>query len=446
MKLLVPFITLFLASCGVHNHRYNAEDTYYQDDYYAYGDYDPYYGYGSSEYSTAGDGVYYSNYDNSYNFYPDRWGINYSNVYYSPYRYPRVGFYFSSARNCHHTYSYWSSWCSSPSYWSGFRFGSGYYTSNWWPSWGFGLGYSSFYYDNYWWYNHWRNRTYDHYRPTQRGYYSARNEARRLTQGRHSQRYKGNTSRRHTYQRNNPNAVSRSRSSHNRSSSTRSASRSGSRSVNRNTNRSRNSARGAHSRQQSAALNRNTSNYREITGNRSSRAEDRSTNTALQQRLQRQYAERNIKQPSNNYQKPATNNRQPVASQIRSRNTQTRVKPMNSQSPVYHTNTKPMVQQQRRAQSVSQKPQMVQRSSGTRTSVQRTTQVVPNRTASNSQRSAQRSQSVVRNTTRQASKPARSNRSKSQSKSSNNRSSSNKSSRGSKARVSSRSNDRGRQR
>ena len=38
MKLFIPFMTLFLASCGVHHHRYDAaEDTYYQDDYYAYG-------------------------------------------------------------------------------------------------------------------------------------------------------------------------------------------------------------------------------------------------------------------------------------------------------------------------------------------------------------------------------------------------------------------------
>ena len=64
MKILIPILTLFLASCATHNHRYDArDDVYYEDDYYAYGDYDPYYGYGTSEYSTAGDGVYYNNYN-----------------------------------------------------------------------------------------------------------------------------------------------------------------------------------------------------------------------------------------------------------------------------------------------------------------------------------------------------------------------------------------------
>ena len=173
MKLMIPILTLFLVSCGVHNHRYNAEeDVYYQEDYYAYDNYDPYYGYGSGEYSTTGDGVYYNN----YNYYPDRWGITYSNVYYSPYRYPRVGFYFSSSYNC--GYSYWSNWCS-PWYRSPFHWGYHYG----WSSWGIGLGYSGYYYDNYWWYNHWRNRTYHHPRT---GYYSARNEVRRLNNNRYN--------------------------------------------------------------------------------------------------------------------------------------------------------------------------------------------------------------------------------------------------------------------
>ena len=138
MKFLIPFLTLFLASCGVHNHRYDTQqDVYYEDDYYAYDNYDPYYGYGSSEYSTAGDGVYYNN----YNYYPDRWGVTYSNVNYSPYRYPRVGFYLSSGYNC--GYSYWSTRCSSGFYGSSF-YGSSYYGSGFGPYYGFGLGFGGY--------------------------------------------------------------------------------------------------------------------------------------------------------------------------------------------------------------------------------------------------------------------------------------------------------------
>jgi len=171
IKVLVPLLTLFLVSCGVHNHRYDTnQDVYYQDDYYAY---DPYYGYGSSDYTDVGDGVYYNN----YNYYPDRWGVTYSSDNFSPYRYPRVGFYFSSGSHC--SYSYWSTWCSS-GYWPSSYYSSSYYGVGWWPSYGFGLSYSSYYYDNYWWYNHWRNRNYYHNSPNQYRHYSARSEAVRL--------------------------------------------------------------------------------------------------------------------------------------------------------------------------------------------------------------------------------------------------------------------------
>lgn len=178
MKFIAPLLFLFLSAC-VHHHRHDAhEDVYYQDDYYAYDGYDPYYGYGNQSYSSAGGGVYYNN----YNYYPDRWGINYSTAYYSPYRYPRLGFYYASS-NCGHWY--WSSWCSPNFY--GHYYGHRSYRYGW-PHWGFSIGFSS-YYDNYWWYNHWRNRTYDYYRPSRSGYHAARNEVRRLSRD-HATQYR----------------------------------------------------------------------------------------------------------------------------------------------------------------------------------------------------------------------------------------------------------------
>ena len=160
------------------------------------------------DYSTTGDGVYYSN----YNYYPDRWGVTYSNVYYSPFRYPRVGFYFSSGHQC--GYSYWSTWCGYSHWPAGYRY------SSWWPSWGYGLVYAS-YYDNYWWYNHWRNRNYEHYRPGRHGYNKARNEAVRLQRNnryyRYNNRAHNNSANRGSYQRpNNRGTVDRSRNTGNR--------------------------------------------------------------------------------------------------------------------------------------------------------------------------------------------------------------------------------------
>ena len=332
MKILIPILTLFLASCGVHNHRYDAEqDVYYEDDYYAYDNYDSYYGYGSSDYSTTGDGVYYNN----YNYYPDRWGVTYSNVYYSPFRYPRVGFYFSTANNC--GYSYWSNWCSPG--WGSSYYGSGYYASSWWPTYGFGLSYSSYYYDNYFWYNHWRNRNYYHNRPTQRGYYSARNEAGRLTNGRYYSNYKNNQPRnnnqRNSNYRSNPRVIDRGRSTGNRTINRSSG--------NRTINRSKPVQR---SRQQSAVLNPSGSSYRPATG---------SQNTARVAVTGRAATDgRNLQ--NNRYQKPAlvssnvTNQRVRQTNSLRqtARDNQkpqqqppVQVKPMNSQSPVYYSNTRP---------------------------------------------------------------------------------------------------------
>ncbi len=342
MKRLLPLITIFLASCGVHNHRYADDEVYYQDNYYAYDNYDPYYGYGTSAYSTAGDGVYYNN----YNYYPDRWGVTYSNVNYSPFRYPRVGFYFSSGHNC--GYSYWSTWCSS-NYWPSSYYGSSYYASSWWPSYGFGLSYSSYYNDNYWWYNHWRNRNYYHNRPTQHGYYSARNEARRLSNGRYNSRYKyqqpRNNQRNGYYNRSNPNGVSRSRST-------------GNRVINRSsgTRNSRSNQPVQRSRQQSAVLQPNRSNYRQVTaGQRSARSavSNRVNERSLQNRVQQNYAERNL--PNSIEQQPTVSAREQVSQRTRqtsSYNTRSytqqkpiqapvRVKPMNSQSPVYYSNSRP---------------------------------------------------------------------------------------------------------
>ena len=343
MKILIPIMTLFLASCGVHNHRYDAnQDTYYEDDYYAYDNYDPYYGYGSSEYSSTGDGVYYNN----YNYYPDRWGVTYSNVNYSPFRYPRVGFYFSTANNC--GYSYWSNWCAPG--WGSSYYGSGFYASNWWPSYGFGLSYSSYYYDNYFWYNHWRNRNYYHNRPTQHGYYSARNEASRLVNGRYYSRYKNNSPGRNNNQRNNNQRNSNYRSNPrpvNRGRST------GNRVINRSSgNRAnRNNKPTQRSQQQSAALNPNGANYRQATSRQNSSREvvtGRSETGNLQNNIQRNYAERNL--PNNRYQKPALVASEVPRQRVRQPNNTyqkpqqpaaVRVKPMNSQSPVYHNNTRP---------------------------------------------------------------------------------------------------------
>ncbi|TDR23616.1 hypothetical protein [Marinicella litoralis] len=340
MKILLPFLTLFLASCGVHHHRYDAEqDTYYQDDYYAYDNYDPYYGYGSAEYSSAGDGVYYNN----YNYYPDRWGVNYSNVYYSPYRYPRVGFYYSSINNC--GYSYWSTWCS-PGAWP-----SSYYSNGWWPSFGFGLSYSvgySGYYDNYWWYNHYRHRNYNHNRPTQRGYYSARNETRRLANSRyHNQSKKPN----HNRYGNKPQAVNRARNSSNRP-------------VNRAPNRSNSNSRQRSStvnnraRQEAAVINH--SNQNRVQNNDYQSARSQVVYRSSSSQLLQQNSQNNVQRIQQNHE-PSTqmrrNRYQSAASSTDSIsvNQNIRVKPMNSQSPVYHTNTI------RRQTTTLQRPQINQR-------------------------------------------------------------------------------------
>jgi hypothetical protein len=318
MKTLIPFLSLFLASCGVHNHRYDSEqDAYYQNDYYAYDNYDPYYGYGSSGYSTTGDGVYY----NDYNYYPDRWGVNYSNVYYSPYRYPRVGFYFSSGYGC--GYSYWSNGCSSR-YWP-----SSYYVYNSWPSYGFGFSYSSYYYDNNWWYNHWRHRNYEHYRPTQTGFYSARNEALRLNNSRYynSHKYNQRNNRYNNTYRNNPTAVNRGRSSSNRP-------------VNRSNNRTNNSNKPSRAakpvqRGRQEAV-QNNQRYNQIRANDSvrSQATARSSSQGLQSRINEDYVQRNYQ--NNRYQ-----SQKPTQTASNSSMQTNRVKPMNSQSPVYQTNTVP---------------------------------------------------------------------------------------------------------
>jgi hypothetical protein len=186
MKRLFPLAALFLVACASTDYRYD-DDYYYSDDYYGYDSYDPYYGYGS-DYSSAGGGVYYNN----YNYYPDRWGISYSTVYYSPYRYPRAGFYYSSSR------------CGWGWYYDCYP-GYGFYYNSW-PRYGFGWGlglsynhYSTHYYNHYGWYNNWRYHSYNPYRygsrydsnyPSNRGYYSARNEARRLGERQRSNIYK----------------------------------------------------------------------------------------------------------------------------------------------------------------------------------------------------------------------------------------------------------------
>jgi hypothetical protein len=326
MKKLLPFITLFLSSCAVHHHRYDAEqDAYYQSDYYAYDNYDPYYGYGSMDYSSAGDGVYYSN----YNYYPDRWGVTYSNVYYSPYRYPRVGFYYSSGGHC--GYSYWSTWCGY-SYWPS----SYYYSSGWWPSWGLGLAYYS-YYDNYWWYNHWRNRNYNHYRPGRHGYNSARNEAVRLERNNRYYRYTGKG---HNNQQRSSRSgvVNRSRNTGQRGISTRSTQRS------RETNRSRSVP--SRQRQQEAAVSQPRSSYRSGTRDLVAGSAQPATRSVAGQQVIQRNATSGLQQRVRQQHSQQTASRQHSSSQTITQPTnryrQTRVKPMNSQTPVYHTNTKPV--------------------------------------------------------------------------------------------------------
>ncbi len=415
MKIIIPLMTLFLASCGVHNHRYDAaQDAHYEDDYYAYDNYDPYYGYGSSEYSTAGDGVYYNN----YNYYPDRWGVNYSNVNYSPYRYPRVGFYYSSGYNC--GYSYWSTRCS-PGFFGSSHYGYNHYASSWWPSYGFGLsyggygGYGGYYASNYWWYNHWRNRNYNHHRPTRSGYYSARNEAGRLTNGRYYSNYKNKQPRRNsTGNRSNRNAVYRGRST-------------GNRSVNRSSgNRSNRNSRPVQRGRQEAAIRSNDSNYRR------SNAGVNSSREAVAGQLNSRHLSNNIREnkpqrkvPNNNvnnrYQKPAlvasnlprqrvrqTNQvrRDARASQPTQRQSAVRVKPMNSQAPVYHNNRSSVSRQ-----SSVQRSSKPQRSNAPRGS-QANNRAAQNRGQSKPQQTKQPSRSSN-------SKPQRSNQSsKKQSRSS----------------------------
>ncbi len=190
IKIILPFAILFLASCASTDYR---DDYYYGDEYYSTTDsYDPYYGYGNSGYSTAGSGVYYNN----YNYYPDRWGMSYSDVYYSPYRYPRVGFYYSAA------------YCGYGWYGSCYPANRTSFYYNTWPSYGFGWGlgfsfnnYSNYrYYDNNYWYNYSRNRVYSPYYPnnrydsrypTNQGYYSTRNEVGRIADRNRSNQYKG---------------------------------------------------------------------------------------------------------------------------------------------------------------------------------------------------------------------------------------------------------------
>ncbi len=416
MKIIIPILTLFLTSCAVHNHRYDAEqDAYYQSDYYAYDNYDPYYGYGSVEYSNAGGGVYYNN----YNYYPDRWGVNYSNVYYSPYRYPRVGFYYSSSRNC--SYSYWSTWCS-PGYWPSYHYNS------WWPSFGFSIGYSNYnYYDNYWWYNHWRNRTYDHYRPTRHGYYSARNEARRLHNGRYNSRYKNDQPRhnRSGYNnRSNPNAVSRERSN-------RPVNRSVNRSINRSSSRQNKPYRATkpptRSRQEASVSN----NYRNnVTSNSGSARHEvvtrsnRSGSSGLQQNIRQNHAQQSTQNNRYRYQKPAAINQQKPTRQ----NTRVRVKPMNSQSPVYHNN-RSAVQVQQRARSNQSLNSAAQRSQPTRS--QTRSQPVYNRThqAAKPRQSSKPQSNTNRSTSRSSNRSKSDNSSHNKSQRSSNRSSARTSSR-----------------
>ena len=305
-------MTLFLASCGVHHHRYDAaEDTYYQDDYYAYGEYDTY----DDTYSYGGDGVYYNN----YNYYPDRWGMNYSDVHYSPYRYPRVGFYFSSSNTC--GYSYWSNWCT-PGIWP--HYGYGYYANSWWPSYVFGFS-TAYHYNNLWWYNHWRHRNYQHNRPSRHGYNSARNEVRRLSHNRYG--YK-----QHSQYRNSSRPANRSRDTGLRyrndgyrsrpSLSTPNRSRSAQPVQNRPTQRQRSSVR-----QEAARIGHGSTN---------STSASRSITPYQQQRtyVPQPSRTRAAAQPN---QDSATRGIQHSTQQPAQRPTY-QVRPMDSQTPIYHRN------------------------------------------------------------------------------------------------------------
>lgn len=153
---LLLFIILFFSGCANHYQRYgDNDDIYYEEDYYGYDSYqEPYYGYIDN-----GSDVYYAN----YNYYPDRWGVSYSSSYYSPYRYPRLGFYYSGV-TCP---SYYWSWGCGNSWGLGFH--NTYYNYYSYPRY-HGLTYN--YYDRHYWYNYYRNRTYHHR--------SARQEARSL--------------------------------------------------------------------------------------------------------------------------------------------------------------------------------------------------------------------------------------------------------------------------
>lgn len=344
MKRFAPLAALFLVACASTDYRYD-DDYYYSDSYYGTADgYDPYYGYGS-DYSSAGGGVYYNN----YNYYPDRWGISYSSVYYSPYRYPRVGFYYSSSR-CGYGWYY--------DCYPGYGF---YYNS--WPSYGFGWGlglsysrYSYRYYDNYWWYNHWRNRSYDPYRyrsrynstyPTNRGYYSARNEARRLTDRQRSSQYKGqhNSGRYNNTRETVPSRrpVNRQRSSGSRyqNVSPRYKGNSRSNQSSQLPSRSRSSSiRGSHNDSRQNSQNLRT-NYQKPMA-----TSERSTDTAASQLIRQRY------QNNLNQRKEANRQNKPVASSLRGANrttvTNTRQIPARS---LYNSNQR---QQTERRQAINQ--------------------------------------------------------------------------------------------
>ncbi|WP_154224114.1 hypothetical protein [Marinicella rhabdoformis] len=169
MKKIIPFLSLFLASCATY-HTHHVEDDYY-DDY---------------EGHVA--------YINSYNYYPDRWGINYSSAYYSPYRYPRIGFYYNDC----------FSWT-----WGCYGYGSFNTWSSWSPWYYGGIAYSTWHYDDYWWYNHWRNRNHPRYG----GRNDSRREVLRLADRQRGRGYKNNNTRRNTVNRN---RVSRERSRYNK--------------------------------------------------------------------------------------------------------------------------------------------------------------------------------------------------------------------------------------
>ena len=336
MKALIPFLTFLLVGCGVHHHRYDADqDAYYQSDYYAYDNYDPYYGYGSNDYSVAGDGVYYNN----YNYYPDRWGMTYSNAYYSPYRYPRVGFYYSSYDGCGYGYL-WSNWCS---------FGHGpsayYSTYSWLPTFGFGLSFSSYYYDNYWWYNHWRHRNYYHNTPTQHGYYSARNEVRRLNTNRYqtNKAYRSGN-RTGKYTNNNRRAVNRGRSSSNRPVN---------RSYQRSTTPRQSSQSNNRDRQQQASSGgRYNNSYTPNHSSARSEAVRRSSGSSLQQQIRLNHAHSNA-QTNNQSSQRAQQGSARIATQMPTQRNRTYVKPLNTQQSVYQSNKQPQVNTYDRSQAAS---------------------------------------------------------------------------------------------